>query len=214
MPAEADIYTIGNTLRFRVEFRTWEGSYEDPVDLQYCLIDQYKNVRVMEQGITEEHREGIGRYKIDITVPNGKGPIVLQISGTLEGTPITARKLIQRSWVSQREWDDYCPGDVVSIAGNTIRLLCTYAGWDGSVVEPELPSMIIYDGNGHVLRDRLSLTNKYRITRGIYEYFYRVPNGTSPIVVEFTGIVDDTPVLARREIPRVWVEDLELCKVK
>lgn len=212
--SDVDIYTTGNTVKFNLEFRTWTGYHEDPTQLHYCLIDQYKNVRVFEQDMTVEHRVGLGKYEIDLVIPSGEGPLALQVSGLLEGTRITTRKLIQRSWVTDRDWDDTCPGDNIAVVGNTMKFICTYRNWEGEITDPISPSVVIYNGNGKELITKENLTGINRISRGIYQYLFRVPNGTSSIVVEFSGVVDNRVVLSRREIPRVWVDGLDFCKVK
>jgi len=82
------------------------------------------------------------------------------------------------------------------------------------VVAPVDPSVIVYDDKRNPLMERVYLTSQHRVSTGHYEYFYKVPNGNTPIVVEFKGIVNGKEVVARRKIERVWSDKIDLhdCK--
>lgn len=86
---------IGNTLRLRFEFRTFEGQYADPEEI-VLRIKELNRIQLLETMITAGYRIDIGIYEYDYVIPNGDAPLLFEISAILEGAPVVSRKIERR----------------------------------------------------------------------------------------------------------------------
>lgn len=209
-----DIGVMGDTLRVNLEFRDWDGYHEDPTEIKYTLYNANKNILKGYQDIEldlTETRTALGKYSFYLYIPQGEELLILQAVAMLNGEKLTDRLPIERSWLTDKEWSDKCNTEVVAMPGTTLKLNCWYRDWDsGELLDPDNPTVIVYDDERHPLMERVNLTDKHRVSTGYYEYFFEVPNGNTPIVVEFTGGILGEKVVVRREIERVWAKDIDL----
>lgn len=86
----------GDTIRLYGRFYNWSGELSDVSDPGITIFDGKGN-----QVITDvPTRQQAGIYFFDYIIPAGfSDPLVYEISGILEGTPILARSTIDRRWV-------------------------------------------------------------------------------------------------------------------
>jgi len=86
----------GDTIRLYGRFYNWSGELSDVTDPGITIFDGKGN-----QIITDvPTRQQAGVYYFDYTIPTGfSDPLVYEISGLMEGTPILARSTIDRRWV-------------------------------------------------------------------------------------------------------------------
>lgn len=90
---------VGSTVRLKCEFRTFAGSLADPSSV---VLRVYNGLREILEEITlgPENRSGTGEYYYDYTVPdNVVGPLYIEFSGLLEGSPAVGRISLQQRWV-------------------------------------------------------------------------------------------------------------------
>ena len=87
---------IGTTVRIQGVFTGLSGV---PVDLDstpvLIIYDSDKNI---VDGPLNCIRSETGVYYVDYVVPEGDGPLFLEMSGMLEGKPIISRQELEREW--------------------------------------------------------------------------------------------------------------------
>ena len=96
---EGNIITMaytGDTIRLFGRFYNWSGELSDVTEPNITIFDGKGN-----QVLTDvPTRQQTGVYFFDYTIPTGfSDPLVFEISGIMEGTPILARSTIDRRWV-------------------------------------------------------------------------------------------------------------------
>jgi len=127
-----DIGVIGNTIKIDLIFRNWVGYYADPSEIRFSLFNCNKNIyeQYEDEYITlEDHRTGVGRYSFYVTLPDSKSKLIVEVTAQLNENQLIGRLPIEPSWISDIDWDQLCPGEIVAVAGNTIRLWAKYRGW-------------------------------------------------------------------------------------
>jgi len=96
---EGNIITMaytGDTIRLYGRFYNWSGELSDVTDPGIIIFDGKGN-QVIQDVPT---RQQVGIYFFDYTIPTGfSDPLVYEISGIMEGTPLLARLTIDRRWV-------------------------------------------------------------------------------------------------------------------
>lgn len=91
--------TIGDTIRLKAEFRTWNGIAADPDNIVLRIYDSYRKQIGDDILIGSEHRTGPGAYQYDYIVTNQSKPTFFEFSGMLEGKPIVGRSEIEVNWL-------------------------------------------------------------------------------------------------------------------
>ena len=82
--------------------------------------------------------------------------------------------------------------------GNTIRLTCSFFGFDGKAVNPQIVRVIIYDVLYRKINEyTLDVTNKLRV--GDY-YFDYVPTKAGKIFYEWYGEIVGKPAIKRESL--------------
>jgi hypothetical protein len=206
---------MGNTVKVKLIFRNWDGYHEDPSEIFYTIYNVNKNIYKGYRDVEvspEEHRYGLGEYHFYFTVPDGDEKVILEVKAKLNGEWLLERLVLDREFITDRAWDEQCPEvDFVAIPGNTIRLTCKYYGFEDTSVlkEVDSPKLVIYDEYRYeIFSTELSTGNK--LSTGHYEYKYYVPNGNTNLIAEFSGNIDGRDITARRELERVWAENIDL----
>lgn len=96
---EGNIITMaytGDTIRLYGRFYNWSGELSDVTEPGITIFDGKGNQIITDVPI----RQQAGVYYFDYTIPAGfSDPLVYEISGIMEGTPILARSTIDRRWV-------------------------------------------------------------------------------------------------------------------
>jgi len=93
----------------------------------------------------------------------------------------------------------------MTIIGDTIRLKAKFRTWNGIAADPENTELRIYDKNRRQIGETISISSEHRTTPGAYQYDFTVPDQGSPIYYEFSGLLEDKPILARGRIEVDWV---------
>jgi hypothetical protein len=92
----------------------------------------------------------------------------------------------------------------MSIIGNTVKLHVEFTTWAGSHSDVDSGNIKIYDTVRNLLQTiPLSAINK--VSAGIYESFYTVPDGYGDLSVEASGILETNPIVGRVSLGREWV---------
>lgn len=94
------------------------------------------------------------------------------------------------------------------IIGDTIKLRCEFCTYLGSLVDPDTVNLNLYLGNSHTRlnEEDIVLGDEHKISAGIYEYPYTIPDVTEYIVYEFKGMVGVESIVIRGQIKISWVE--------
>lgn len=86
---------IGNTVRLNFEVRNFAGELFTPDDPYFRVYDGGTDL-IEEVNIAPS---AVGIFRYDLTIPEGEGPLFLEIGGTLEDEPILERFTLPRRWV-------------------------------------------------------------------------------------------------------------------
>lgn len=93
----------GDSVVFKVEFRSFEGGLADPTDIHLRVYNKRKKL-LEEVDITADDKTSSGKYQKNYTIPNDVDDfIVYEYSGMLEGVLITAREKLIIEWVDYDE---------------------------------------------------------------------------------------------------------------
>lgn len=92
--------TVGNTIRLRAEFRTFDGTLTSPNNVELTIYDYRRDVLIGPIPISIDNAVSEGIFEYDYTIISGTSMVIYyQFSAILEGTPIVARGKIPVSWV-------------------------------------------------------------------------------------------------------------------
>lgn len=88
---------VGDTIRLKAEFKSWDGVLADPDNIVLKLYDAHK-VQIGEDiPIGTQHNVSPGVYQYEYTVTDI--PLMyFEFQGQLEGKPILARSTINIIW--------------------------------------------------------------------------------------------------------------------
>lgn len=93
----------------------------------------------------------------------------------------------------------------MALIGDTIRLRAEFRTWDGLAADPENIELRIYDKDRRQIGETISISSGHRTALGAYQYDFIVPNQSSPVYYEFSGLLEDAPIVARSRIEVDWV---------
>lgn len=89
--------------------------------------------------------------------------------------------------------------------GNTIRLRASFYNFSDVLTDPTAITLKFYDQKRVQIGSDISITVANKVSTGIYEYDYTIPNTTSSaIVYEWRGLISGEVSLARGVIPLRW----------
>ena len=94
------------------------------------------------------------------------------------------------------------------LIGNTIRLKAEFKDFNGELTNIENPKVVVYDSKRKVILD----AEPERIEKGKYQYDLIVPDykeagkQNEPLVFEFSGSLEDKPIVGRASFERMWSE--------
>lgn len=96
----------------------------------------------------------------------------------------------------------------MALVGNTVRLTAKFYNFNNALSDPAgiLATLKFYDSKKNQIGATVNLTVANKISTGIMQYDYNIPNTTSPFIIyEFSGTVDAVISLDRGSIPIRWV---------
>lgn len=93
------------------------------------------------------------------------------------------------------------------LIGDTIKLHVEFKSFANAYIDPNPITFKVFDYDEVQIGSTINITSSNKISTGIYEYDYIIPNGDSPfITVEFQGSnVEGSVVTIRENIERKWV---------
>lgn len=85
----------GDTVRFEVKFKTFDGATIDPTDVKLNIYDGEDKAIDSIDLTKETNGQGTGSYYYDYTLPYGDDVITYEFFGMYLGKPVIARKQIE-----------------------------------------------------------------------------------------------------------------------
>jgi len=92
----------------------------------------------------------------------------------------------------------------MAIAGNTVRLKAEFKTFDEVYADPTNIKLKIYDKNRKIIGN-IVLDNNNKVSTGIYQYDYTIPNNCTEITYEFSGVLENKLITGRSVIDVDWV---------
>lgn len=93
----------GDSVVFKVEFKSFDGNYADPIDIVMKVYNKRKKL-LTSVDIGEDDKTASGKYQMNYTIPDDVDDfIVYEYSGMLERVLITAREKLVIQWVDYEQ---------------------------------------------------------------------------------------------------------------
>lgn len=92
----------------------------------------------------------------------------------------------------------------MALINDTIRLKVYFKSFEGAAVDPNNITLTIYD-NGQQQLETIDIDDTNKLNVGVYFYDYIIPSGEGDIYIEFSGLVNDKPILTRKLLKRSWI---------
>jgi hypothetical protein len=92
----------------------------------------------------------------------------------------------------------------MAVIGNTIKLRAEFKDYEGNLCDPDSVELRILDNMKRQLGDTMIVSTIYRVSTGIYEYPFVVPDGAGQLTYEFRGTIEGNPAIGRGTITRTW----------
>ncbi|WP_066639694.1 hypothetical protein [Desulfolucanica intricata] len=89
---------IGDTVRLKVFFKTFDGTAVDPTNITLKIYDDTQQ-EIETININDTNKINVGVYFYDYVIPSGEGDLYFEFTGLVNNLPIVTRKLIKRSWL-------------------------------------------------------------------------------------------------------------------
>lgn len=80
---------VGDTVRLKVHFKTFDGSLVDPSSITLTIYDETKT-QIEQFNLTDSDKETVGVYYYDYLVPNNK-ELIFEFAGLFNNKPILSR---------------------------------------------------------------------------------------------------------------------------
>lgn len=88
----------GDTVRLKVNFKTFDGQPIDPTDVTLTIYDS--NQEQIEQfNLTDTNHEDVGVYFYDYVTPNDKQEVIFEFRGIHNNNPIVVRDSLQIKFI-------------------------------------------------------------------------------------------------------------------
>ena len=89
---------IGSTIILRAEFYDAKtNEICDPTSVEVNIYDTMKNQAIYTKLLEEQHKRSEGVYEFSYVVPDGRGHLIYEFLGIIDGNPAVARGIIERS---------------------------------------------------------------------------------------------------------------------
>ncbi len=93
----------------------------------------------------------------------------------------------------------------MALHGDTIKLRAEFRTFDHVLIDPANIVLKIYDRLQNQLGESIDIGPAQRVSEGIYEYAYTIPNADGALYYEFTANPESLPAVARGMIERKWI---------
>lgn len=91
---------IGDTVRLRVRFRTFNGNAVDPTNVKLRVLDGNDYAEIDVIPMTDTDKVDVGVYEHDYVIPDGDSEtLVYEFSGMFNGKPILSRGSFNRAFI-------------------------------------------------------------------------------------------------------------------
>jgi len=91
---------VGDTVRLKVKFRTFNGNAVDPLDVNLRVLDGDNYQEVETVAITNDNKVDVGVYEYDYVIPYGESDtLIYEFSGTHNNKPILSRGRFDRDFI-------------------------------------------------------------------------------------------------------------------
>lgn len=88
----------GDTVRLKVNFKTYDGKAIDPDNVTLTIYDN--NQEQIEQiTLDDTNRNDVGVYFYDYVTPNDKREVIFEFSGIYRSNPIVVRDKLQINFI-------------------------------------------------------------------------------------------------------------------
>lgn len=92
----------------------------------------------------------------------------------------------------------------MAIIGDTVKLRVEFRSFEGVLADPENIVLTVYDLNKTSLSGPVNINGDYKISTGIYEYPYTIPDNHPTLFYEFKGNAQGLPAAVRGLIVCNW----------
>ena len=93
----------------------------------------------------------------------------------------------------------------MAFTGDSIKLKVHFKDFDGQYVDPTNITLKVYNETKEQLGETINITETNKISIGIYEYNYTLPNADSDLILEFSGSNSGSPIIIRKTINITFV---------
>lgn len=80
--------------------------------------------------------------------------------------------------------------------GDTVRLKCHFKSLNGKSVNPDNPTLTLYDDTQKQL-EQITLDDTNQLEKGVFFYDYTVPDDEQEVIFEFRGEHNQNPIVVR-----------------
>ena len=88
----------------------------------------------------------------------------------------------------------------MAFTGEAIKLRVHFKDFDGQLVDPTNITLKIFNSNKEQQGETIAITETNKISIGIYEYNYTLPNTDGELILEFAGNNSGSPIVIRKTI--------------
>ena len=93
----------------------------------------------------------------------------------------------------------------MQLTGDTVKLHVEFNDFDGNLIDPTQITLKIYDINQTLISGPTEINATDKISTGIYEHNYIIPDQQTTIYYEFTGNPSGLQAVARGVINCGWI---------
>jgi hypothetical protein len=91
------------------------------------------------------------------------------------------------------------------LVGDTVTLHVEFRNFKNELVDADEITLIIYDSNKKAISDPITITSDHKISTGIYEYNYVIPEGYNFLYYKFLGNPEGLPAVTGGTISIQWI---------
>jgi hypothetical protein len=91
------------------------------------------------------------------------------------------------------------------LVGDTVKLKATFCNWNGEYSNIADIKCTIYNDKKNVIT---TITDIINADTGKYECLYTVPDGYNGIIFEFSGVLNNKPIINRQYLSVKWSQGI------
>lgn len=88
----------GDTVRLKVNFKTYDGKAIDPDNVTLTIYDTTEE-QIEQITLDDTNRNDVGVYFYDYVTPNDKREVIFEFSGIYRSNPIVVRDKLQINFI-------------------------------------------------------------------------------------------------------------------